>query len=114
MFFKNSFMLDFLYLITGIIFYINGKEKGKSQPKINEIFTKLGSNLGWSIGRPNDISQLNNYGHLGISHLAYWPRQLTQFEINTAYYETVLSEQKKLRDFIACKSSFLNFTSFIA
>ncbi|XP_046851080.1 uncharacterized protein LOC124444498 [Xenia sp. Carnegie-2017] len=91
-------------LDVGIIFYINGKEKGKSQPKINEIFTKLESNLGWSIGRPNDISQLNNYGHLGISHLAYWPRQLTQFEINTAYYETVLSEQKKLRDFIASKS----------
>lgn len=83
--------------IEGTQMYLNGKAVVLHQSrKTNVEFESPRSSRGWSIGRPNDIFKLTNYGNLGISHLALWLRELTKTEIATAYAETTSRDQNKV------------------
>jgi hypothetical protein len=100
-------------LFLGIHLYLDGSAvRPKDRfPRKEVTFARPEYGRGWSLGRPNSILKLTKYGNFGIAHLAQWQRELTAVEIKTAFYETILSDRKKLIELLTTrKLKFFSLT----
>ena len=93
--------------------YLNGSSVQQQQSPRKEVSVAMPKyGQGWSIARPNDILKLTEFGEFGMAHLAQWQRELTAVEIKTAFFETIILEDKEkiiktltTRELICCEHS---------
>ena len=81
----------------GLSFYENGKRvMSSTKPEPIEKGTNDETQSELTIGRPNSIYKINNYGKFSIGHLVIWTNELSPFDLEIAFLILLTKNMKSI------------------